>query len=628
MINHWQCNRYETRLLIPVIFVLLFGLSQGCSTDPLNGEKPNILWITSEDMNAFLRCYGDSLATTPNLDLLAEQGSRYVNAFATAPVCSPSRSCIVTGQYAVSLGTQHLRSRQPIPNQIIPFPKYLKNAGYYCSNNGKEDYNFTDSTIWDESSTEAHWRKRNGNMPFFSVFNIETTHQSQIFGDDPHFEEMYGRFLSDEERHDPDDIHLPSYHMDSPVVRKLWARYYDLITLMDRQVGEILKELEADGLAENTIVFYYSDHGTGMPRSKRALYDSGLRVPLIIRAPEKWRNALGLDPGSVSEEMVSFVDFAPTVLNLCGIEPPSEMQGIPFLGKDKMKQEYVYGHADRVDEAYELSRTVRDQRFRYVRNYMPQLPLIQDNFFTDQSEIMRELRRLAELGEMTSAQATMWEPYRVPEELYDTDLYEYERILNRFRREHKSWISRVKDTGFMHEIDMQKQADGHTVFEAAQDSVNFPVEEILEFMDRQLDESWFETDIYPDLRNENSIVRYWATVMLDMKEWQKDDTQALLEDLLVDESLSVRIAAAKALNKYEAHEGGIHELLNLLNHERGEVTLYAARTIQQLFPKIPVLHSPVINHYKAHCPEENWDHYYDLYTCWAIQEAIASTINQ
>lgn len=216
-------------------------LSAGCRpAGPEVAAQPNILWITSEDMNAFLGAYGDPVANTPNLDRLAAEGVRYRQAYSTASLCSPSRSCLITGMYATSLGTQHLRSEMTVPDYVKGFPKYLREAGYYCTNNKKEDYNFVDTAIWDESSGKAHWRNRAEGQPFFSVFNLETTHQSQIFGSDSVFYQKYGRQLTDAERCDPSEVPVPPYHFDTPTVRKLWARYYDLVTIMDRQVGEIL----------------------------------------------------------------------------------------------------------------------------------------------------------------------------------------------------------------------------------------------------------------------------------------------------------------------------------------------------------------------------------------------------
>ncbi|MCU0916056.1 MAG: sulfatase-like hydrolase/transferase, partial [Planctomycetes bacterium] len=231
--------------------------------------RPNILWITCEDTSPYLGCWGDAYAITPHLDRFAGQATRYTNAYSTAPVCSPSRSCLITGVYATSLGTQNLRSDIRIPREIEPFPKRLRAAGYYCSNNFKEDYNFKDVTIWDDSSQSAHWRNRAAGQSFFSVFNLTCTHQGQINGSDEAFFEKYSSQLKPLERHDPKTLTLPPFYPVTPLVRKIWARYYDLITTMDKQVGELLGQLEADGLSQSTIVFFFPDHGMGLPRYKR-----------------------------------------------------------------------------------------------------------------------------------------------------------------------------------------------------------------------------------------------------------------------------------------------------------------------------------------------------------------------
>lgn len=601
-------------------------------SDQSTSSLPNILWITSEDMNAFLGAYGDSLAKTPNLDKLAEDGVRYQNAFATAPVCSPSRSCIITGVYATSLGTQHLRSELTIPDEIKGFPKYLREAGYYCTNNGKEDYNFVDTTIWNESSETAHWRNRTKGQPFFSVFNIETTHQSQIFGSDSAFQEKYGYQLSDAKRCDPAAISVPPYHFDSPTVRKLWARYYDLVTLMDRQVGEILQQLEADGLVDNTIIFYYSDHGTGMPRSKRALYDSGLRVPLIIKAPPTWQEKLELPPGTEKDEMVNFADFAPTMLSLTGIEIPDYIQGIPFLGEKKQTQKYVFGHSDRVDEAYEIARTVRTKEFRYIRNYLPQLALIQDNFFTDQSEIMQELRRIKAEGQFTPAQAAMWQPTRSSEELYDlqkdpyevnnlADLPEYQEILLELREAQKQWALRTYDSGLLHESDMHALAPDKTIYEALRQPESFPIEQILSVTDQMLEPTWKAENMVPLLKDGNPAIRYWAAMLLHIRGWEDAAISAALNTCLHDPAGSVRLIAAQAL----CSRGDCVQALPLvwqeLNSSNKMTRLLAARTYQELGDQAAPIRVKVDEMTADGCPQEDWSYYYELYTCWALLEA-------
>lgn len=370
----------KNNIIVPLL------LSVGVSACNINKSgkgdlHPNILWISCEDITTMLECYGDQNASTPNLDAFANRSVRFSNAFATAPVSSPSRSCIITGQYATSLGSQHLRSWVRIPDYIKPFPKYLREKGYYVSNNYKEDYNFTDTTIWNNSSYNAHWRNRDKGQPFFSVFNLEMTHQSSIFGSDSVYEDRIHKYLPFIKRCSPDSLILPPYYPGSPVIRKLWARYYTNVSIVDYLFGQIIKELDDDGLADNTIVFFFADHGTGMPRSKRALYDSGLKIPLIVHVPGKLSAKFNMQAGEVVDRMVSFIDFAPTILELAGIDIPTDLTGTPFISPNPLKENpLVFGASDRVDEAYELSRSVHTKQYHYIRNFLPHLPILQPNF--------------------------------------------------------------------------------------------------------------------------------------------------------------------------------------------------------------------------------------------------------
>ncbi len=435
------------------------------------------------------------------------------------------RSCLVTGVYATSLGTQNLRSDFEIPSSIRTLPHILRENGYYCSNNYKEDYNFFDSTIWDESSHEAHWRNRPDNKPFFSVFNFETTHQSQIFGDDEAFYNKYGHQLSDEERTKPEEIILPPYFFDSPEVRKLWARYYDLVSLMDRQVADILNQLEEDGLKDNTIIFFYSDHGTGMPRAKRALYNSGIQVPFIVHLPEKYQYLSEYNPGTQTSDIVSFVDFPPTVLNILGINIPDYMQGKAFLGDNTEKSEFVFATSDRVDEAFEISRAVKSKKYSYIRNFLPHLELIQPNFYTDQSEIMQELLRLKNSTAMTPEQKSMWLPKRFPEELYDleADPFEtnnlagdpaYREVLIEMRNELNKWLLETNDTGLIPEGYLLAHCNPETAYELAKNREFFPLPDILKTNDLLLEKDIDKNLLISYLKDEKDLVRFWAAITM------------------------------------------------------------------------------------------------------------------
>jgi N-sulfoglucosamine sulfohydrolase len=373
--------------------------------------RPNILWISAEDLSPDLHCYGDEYSVTPNLDKLASQGVRFTRAFSSAPVCSPSRASIITGMYSPSAGLHNHRSDVIPPAYARCFTEYLRAAGYFCTNNAKTDYNFPPpTTAWDENGQKAHWRHRENDQPFFAVFNLNETHESRNF-------KPYGQLtsaLSASERHDPAKGKLPAYYPDTPQVRESWARWYDCITVMDQRAGELLAELEKDGLAENTIVFFWGDHGRGLPRGKRWLYDSGLRVPLIIRSPGK------IDAGSVREDLVSLLDLGPTLLSVAGIEPPQYMQGRAILGEhQKPAPPLLFATRDRMDETYDMMRSVRDQRYRYIYNFQPSKPYAQHVTFMDRSPIMQEWRRLAKANELKDAPALFMAKTKPVEELYD-----------------------------------------------------------------------------------------------------------------------------------------------------------------------------------------------------------------
>ncbi|HUG93933.1 MAG TPA: sulfatase-like hydrolase/transferase, partial [Planctomycetaceae bacterium] len=305
-------------------------------------DRPNILWITSEDNSPYLGCYGDKLAHTPHLDRLAAQGVRYRHAFANAPVCSTARTTLITGMYATTLGVQHHRSRVRIPDGFRLYPEHLRAAGYYCTNNSKTDYNVANAgQPWDESSNRAHYRNRRPGQPFFAVFNFTTSHESRVAP------KQDGETF----RVPPEDIVLPPYHPDTPEIRRDWANYYDQMTALDEQVGAVLAELEQEGLADDTIVFYYSDHGGALPRGKRNVHDSGTRVPLIIRFPKRFAQLAPAAPGEWVDEPISFVDFPATVFNLCGVPIPVHYEGRAFLGPERgAPRQHVFLYRGRMDE--------------------------------------------------------------------------------------------------------------------------------------------------------------------------------------------------------------------------------------------------------------------------------------
>lgn len=422
-------------------------------------KQPNILWISCEDISPRLGCYGDPVARTPNLDRLASEGMRFTNVYTTAPVCAPNRSGIITAMYQTSIGTHHMRTRQkgeglPTPYSAVPphyvktFTEYLRAAGYYCTNNVKTDYQFeTPITAWDECSRRAHYRNRpDKDQPFFAVFNYGITHES--------------RNWPEPEETDPAAVRVPPYYPDTEIVRKNIARLYDNIAGLDEMVGEKLKELQDEGLADNTIVFFWSDHGDGLPRAKRWLYDSGTHIPLIIRWPDQIKS------GSLNDDLISTIDLGPTVLSMAGVPVPLHMQGQPFLGSQKKTaRSYVFSARDRFDESYDMVRSARNKKYRYVRNYYPEKPYVVWVPYRNRMPIMQELLRLKAEDKLDGPQKIWLADSRPPEELYDcradphqinnlADDPRYLKTLRQMRQVLDDWRARTGDMGDISEYEM------------------------------------------------------------------------------------------------------------------------------------------------------------------------------
>ncbi|RMH68307.1 MAG: DUF229 domain-containing protein [Bacteroidetes bacterium] len=558
-------------------------------------DPPNILWITVEDMSPNLGSYGDTQAHTPNLDAFAREGVRFARAFATAPVCAPARSTIITGMYATSLGTHHMRSVGWLPDAVRPFTHYLRAAGYYTTNNHKEDYNFeTPPGTWDASSTEAHWRNRpDPDQPFFAVFNLFTTHESHVRAGP-----AYERDVADLPPallKDPDTLTLPPYHPDVPAVRAAWARYYNVITKMDREVAALLDQLEDDGLADETIVFYFADHGVGLPRGKRWLYDSGLHVPLIVRIPERYRTAGQGTPGTVEEALVSFVDLAPTVLNLAGVDVPEHMQGRAFLGPDLTPpRRYVYAARDRMDERYDMQRAVRDERFKYIRYYEPFKPFYQYMNTPEQGVVMKALRQGAAEGTLPPAAERLMTPTKPREELFDTeaDPFEthnladepaYRDVLERMRAAQNRWVEETKDVGLIPEPilrAMEEEADLPAYTLVRQQEVPFA---------RMRDVALLWTEgpaavptLVEALQSAHAPVRYWAAVSLGNLGAKAHPASGPLTDALADPSPTVAIAAARALCRMDQPDEALPVLVQHLRGDRQWVRLHAALVLDEI----------------------------------------------
>lgn len=550
------------------------------------GKRPNILWIVSEDNDPFLGCYGDKNATTPNIDRLASEGIVYDNALSNAPVCAPARNTIITGMYPPNLGTMHMRSKYAIPQKFKFFPQYLRAAGYYCTNNAKEDYNtFKPDGVWDESSHKAHYKNRKPGQPFFAVFNINISHEHVI-----HFDKLKP---ASELKHKPQDMVLPPYHPDLPEIRLSWANYYDYITEMDRQVGERLKELEDLGLADDTIVFYYSDNGGVLPRSKRYLYESGTRIAMVIRIPKKWRHLATKGPGSREERLVQFVDLAPTVLSLAGIPKPSNMQGRAFLGKFiEPEPEFAFCYRDRMDERYDMMRSVRSRKFLYIRNYYPDRIYGQHLWYLWRAPATRAWQKAYEEGKCNEVQSRFWRPKPV-EELYDIQADphnvhnlagdpNYASVLKRMRGALHSWVRQNRDAGFLPEGWMMAQSEKQIIYNMTHDA-NFPVETIISTAEIASEGKPEHLALLKErLKHEHPAVRYWAAVGCRMLGKQAGGASSVLTDLLADPVPEVRIAAAEALCRQGSCTRELHVLLKEMHSDNPRVQLRALNVLDAL----------------------------------------------
>ncbi|WP_353196427.1 sulfatase-like hydrolase/transferase [Parapedobacter defluvii] len=549
-------------------------------------ERPNILWIVSEDNSPFLGCYGDTFATTPRLDKLASEGVRYKRVFSAAPVCAPSRSTLITGVFPISMGTEHMRSQYAIPDLIRLFPEYLREAGYYTTNHAKTDYNLSPlegrmGAAWDESSNKATYKNRKPGQPFFAIFNTAISHESSI------------HTPLDTLIHDPEKVPIPAYHPPTPEMKHDWAQYYDRITQMDTWVGGILDELEREGLAENTIVFYYSDHGGVLGRSKRFLYESGLHVPLIIRFPKKYAHLAPSARGTWQDRIISFVDFAPTLLNLAGVPIPEYMQGHPFLGKQSNKQsEYAFSFRGRMDERFDLSRSVRDAKYRYTRNFMPHKIYGQYIEYLWRAPSMPSWEKAYRDGTLDAAQTAFWE-HKPFEELYDTDVDpdnvhnladdpNYKQVLERMRGALATWMIASRDVGLIPEPIMADISDIEPLYTFAR-SGRYPLDRVLETATMAASKNArVLASLTERLQDSNPIVRYWAATGCRILEEEAAPAKSALLRVLTDSEVSVQIAAAEALYYLDERDRAVELLTRAVSDRNLMARVQALNVLQTM----------------------------------------------
>ena len=560
----------QTSLTISMFFVIFLLATSGFAA-----ERPNILWITSEDNGiSWVSSYGSTNVRTPNIDQLAAEGFRYSYCFDNAAVCAPTRSCWITGMYGISNGTQPMRSRNEIPHDRISYyPDLLRKAGYHTSNPGKTDYNIggrDDYDAWDVgkgAGTIYGWKKRQANQPFFAVVNIGDSHESRAHGD------------NENTRNDPAAMRLFSYHPDLPEIRKTYAKYADAVERMDEKVGRCLAELEKDGLSDSTIVIYNSDHGGVLARSKRFCYSSGIHCPLVVRVPEKFKHLYPANqPGEVIDRLVSFVDMPKTWLSLAGAEIPDTFQGTVFLGKG-IEEEPAYHLAfrERADERLDCVRVIRDKRYAYHKNYMPYAPAGQHLAYLWKAEATPAWEQHHREGKTNEITGRFFEP-RVSEEFFDNEK-DFDNVYNLIKaKRHQERIAKLKhalrqrqlelyDSGLLPEQMRVRRAkeNGLTIYDMVRDEKLYPLATYLDAADLALARDKTNLDTFVDyLSHEDEGLRWWGIVGLHLLDQQSAPATAALKAALSDDAHEIRMMAAWTLVKLGQSDQAITCLDDLL----------------------------------------------------------------
>ena len=571
-----------------------------------SGQQPNILWLVAEDAHVrWFGCYGSTQATTPNIDKLAREGFRYVNAFANAPVCAASRSGWITGLYSLSTGTHHMRSRYEIPHDLIKYyPDHLRRVGYYCSNHTKTDYNIggrPDTACWN-SAEEYGWKHRQPGQPFFCVINYFESHESRAFG------------AVDQTRHDPAQVILAKYHPDIPAIRKNYALYEDAVENMDKRIGLALTALKQTGLEDDTIVVFCTDHGGVMPRSKRFVFDSGLHSPLIIRIPEKYKYLWpAAQPGMAVDRLVSFIDMPKTWLSLAQARIPEIMQGRIFLGPQaEPEPQYSFAYRGRMDERYDETRAVRDKRFIYIKNYMPYVKWGQHVAYLWHMAATQAWAQCFKEGKCDDVTGLFFKTKPWVEELYDCENdpdcvknlstnQEFQPVLERMRKALTDWQLAIHDSGLLPESEMLRRAAEHktTIYQMVRDPKLYNLPAYLAAADVALAKSDSNMGALTGyLSDPDSGIRYWGVIGLLLGKSLAPAAVKALKGCLIDSAHDVRALAAWALIKTGDKKDGQECLIQLLN--QGSYATLTALSVMDWMGGDPAPYLPAIKSLKNH----------------------------
>ena len=574
-------------------------------------SRPNILWVTIEDTSPeFIGCYGNKDAKTPVIDRLAKEGVRFTNAFSTGTVCSPSRSTIITGVRTFKMGTGNHRSTYPIPGFIHGFPYYLQQAGYYTTNNVKTDYNIANAKeftadAWNESSVKAGWWDRKPGQPFFAVFNFMDSHQSRTMTDsyDKYIKEVIDQ-LPDSDRIGENDFEMPPFYRDSPQMRKQFARVYNAIKLTDNKIGQLLKKLDEDHLTDSTIIFFYGDHGEGIPRGKTNGIDLGYRVPFVIWFPPMYKNLSPWGTGVITDELVDFEDLAPTLISLAGGNLPDYLKGRILMGDHRSKPvSYLELSSDRSDNGIDMIRSITNGRYMYSRNYLPFTPEAHYIRYMEIGDIKQQMRKDLADNKLNALQKSLFEP-RPAEFLFDTEKDKWETnnlvndpgakdILQQMRQQLDEDVLQSRDIMFLPEYEIAMISKTATPYEYRLSDKNYPIKQIYAAASLSGKRgSNIAAQQIKLLKSTNKIIRYWAIIGLRsqsqsiLKPYQAQILKAM-QDVYPPVAVTAAAIAYNEFNNPQAAEN----VKKFSSSENMQAALMAINYLQYVTNKQPFINT-------------------------------------